>query len=174
MRASRAGQWALAIGTGLWTIALVAVPGLLFPLGGFICHQRPERSFFIAGHQLPVCARCTGLYVGAALAAPFAVALAASMASVRARVVLGLAALPTVTTWTLEFAGVMPFSNVARFAAALPLGFAAAWLVIGVLRERPSAVGPRTSDLGHRPSISFASTARSRFPPLMMATTGGV
>src|SRR5260370_37403152 len=29
-----------------------------------ICHQIPERSFFIAGHQFAVCARCTGLYAG--------------------------------------------------------------------------------------------------------------
>lgn len=29
----------------------------------YICHRRPERSFFIKGHQFPVCARCTGLYI---------------------------------------------------------------------------------------------------------------
>jgi uncharacterized membrane protein len=29
-----------------------------------LCHQIPERSFFIAGHQFAVCARCTGLYAG--------------------------------------------------------------------------------------------------------------
>ena len=28
----------------------------------FICHRKPERSFFINGHQFPVCARCTGFY----------------------------------------------------------------------------------------------------------------
>lgn len=28
----------------------------------YICHRKPERSFFIRGHQFPVCARCTGLY----------------------------------------------------------------------------------------------------------------
>ncbi|MDY3097688.1 DUF2085 domain-containing protein, partial [Methanobrevibacter sp.] len=28
-----------------------------------MCHRNPERSFFINGHQLPVCARCTGFYV---------------------------------------------------------------------------------------------------------------
>ncbi len=28
------------------------------------CHQIPERSFFIRGHQLPLCARCTGIVVG--------------------------------------------------------------------------------------------------------------
>ncbi|MBU6997442.1 MAG: DUF2085 domain-containing protein [Theionarchaea archaeon] len=30
-----------------------------------VCHQLPQRSFHIAGHQLPVCARCTGIYLGA-------------------------------------------------------------------------------------------------------------
>lgn len=29
-----------------------------------ICHQKPERSFFIFGHKLGVCARCTGIYIG--------------------------------------------------------------------------------------------------------------
>src|SRR4051812_22204660 len=31
---------------------------------GKLCHQLPERSFFIAGHKFAVCARCTGLYLG--------------------------------------------------------------------------------------------------------------
>ncbi|MBE6486128.1 MAG: DUF2085 domain-containing protein [Methanosphaera stadtmanae] len=30
----------------------------------YLCHQRPDRSFFIHGHQLPLCARCTGFVVG--------------------------------------------------------------------------------------------------------------
>ena len=30
----------------------------------YICHRIPERSFFIKGHQFPVCARCTGFYSG--------------------------------------------------------------------------------------------------------------
>lgn len=29
----------------------------------FICHRKPERSFFIKGHQFPVCSRCTGFYI---------------------------------------------------------------------------------------------------------------
>lgn len=28
------------------------------------CHQKRERSFFVKGYQFPVCARCTGLYIG--------------------------------------------------------------------------------------------------------------
>jgi uncharacterized membrane protein len=34
-----------------------------------ICHQIPERSFQLAGEPLAVCARCTGIYFGFALAA---------------------------------------------------------------------------------------------------------
>ncbi|MFT4031354.1 MAG: DUF2085 domain-containing protein [Siphonobacter sp.] len=30
----------------------------------FVCHRRPDRSFFWRGRQFPVCARCTGLYTG--------------------------------------------------------------------------------------------------------------
>jgi len=34
-------------------------------VGYAICHRIPERSFFLAGHQLPLCARCTGTFLGA-------------------------------------------------------------------------------------------------------------
>lgn len=35
--------------------------------GYAICHRITERSFSIAGRQLPLCARCTGMYLGFAL-----------------------------------------------------------------------------------------------------------
>lgn len=38
---------------------------LLYVLGSAVCHQLPERSFFIVGHQLPICMRCSGTYLGA-------------------------------------------------------------------------------------------------------------
>lgn len=28
------------------------------------CHQRPDRSFFYHNYQFPVCARCTGCFIG--------------------------------------------------------------------------------------------------------------
>lgn len=36
-------------------------------IGYAVCHQLPERSFHIAGEQLPLCARCSGTFVGALL-----------------------------------------------------------------------------------------------------------
>jgi uncharacterized membrane protein len=34
-------------------------------INSFICHRIPERTFSINGHYFPVCARCTGFYIGA-------------------------------------------------------------------------------------------------------------
>jgi uncharacterized membrane protein len=79
---------------------------------------------------MPVCARCTGLYVSAALAVPLALLFAVPLTMSGARRLLVLAALPTVLTWGLEYAGVVAFGNATRALAALPLGCAAVWLVV--------------------------------------------
>ena len=34
-------------------------------VGYAVCHQIPERSFFAAGEQLPLCSRCSGTFLGA-------------------------------------------------------------------------------------------------------------
>lgn len=134
-RHAKAAQWALGVGIWVWVGALIVAPLALRPICAVICHQRTERSFFMDGVQLPVCARCLGLYVGAALAVPFVLRARPAIASARARRILAAAALPTAITWTLEFAGVAGFSNAIRFIAALPLGGAAAWLVFQIIRE---------------------------------------
>ncbi|MEH6944529.1 DUF2085 domain-containing protein [Bacillus sp. JJ722] len=39
----------------------------------FPCHRRADRSFFIYGKQMPICARCTAILIGY-LFTPFAIA----------------------------------------------------------------------------------------------------
>nr|WP_319372383.1 DUF2085 domain-containing protein [uncultured Methanobacterium sp.] len=36
-----------------------------FRASNLICHRIPERTFNIQGKYFPVCARCTGFYIGA-------------------------------------------------------------------------------------------------------------
>ena len=37
---------------------------LLMKIGALSCHQIYERSFTFRGYQFPVCARCTGIFIG--------------------------------------------------------------------------------------------------------------
>jgi Predicted membrane protein (DUF2085) len=37
----------------------------VYGVGSLVCHQLPERSYHLWTAQLPVCARCTGIYLGA-------------------------------------------------------------------------------------------------------------
>ena len=105
----------------------------VFVTGSVICHQIAARSFALWGHQMPVCARCTGIYTGAAVAAAVT-AVRTGRARGDAAVVLAIAALPTIATLVFEWTtGVTP-SNTTRALAGLPIGAAVAWLIVRVLR----------------------------------------
>jgi len=54
----------------------MAPPGILGKvdaLGYAVCHQLDSHSFHIAGQELPLCARCTGMYLGAVVGLLFQV-----------------------------------------------------------------------------------------------------
>lgn len=149
--------FSLTLAALLWTAVLVAAPAALahpalagtsavvYAGSSRICHQRPERSFHLAGMQLPVCARCFGLYLAGALGA------AAAWSSRRGpgpqtRVVLAAAAMPTAVTWVLEAAGLAGFSNTTRAVAALPLGVAGGWVFVQLLRYDAVSDGHQIDD----------------------------
>lgn len=122
----------------------------IFSVGSVICHQLPERSFFVDGRQLPVCARCTGLYLGgvAGLAAWWTVKLlrgwrpqmvppaSAPWATAGpVRWVMGLLAIvatPTVVSYLSGVSGVWDGSNLTRALLAVPLGLVAGAVVAAV------------------------------------------
>jgi uncharacterized membrane protein len=122
------------------------LPGLTFAVyraGSIVCHQRAERSFHLAGVQLPVCARCFGLYLSGALGLTAGLVLvsrarrAPSGATVRH--LLAVAALPIALSVGLEWLGVMHTTNVQRMLTGLPLGFVAGIVIVRSL-ARPRRV----------------------------------
>ena len=139
-----------------WMLMLVLVPFLLahetggravraasagtYLVGSLICHQRPDRSFRPWGVQMPVCARCAGLYLGAAVGTllvgvrrPTGRGTARTVSRVLRMMVLA-AAVPTGATWLGEAVGLVVFAEGVRAAAAVPLGAAVTWVVSLVIR----------------------------------------
>ena len=119
-----------------WVALLVAAPVLpasvgvvIYAIGSLICHQLPERSFHLAGAQLPVCARCLGIYVGLSSGAAVTWMRASAERSTfpagarSVRRFAALAAAPTAVTVALESIGAWQPANLTRAVAGLPLGF---------------------------------------------------
>jgi uncharacterized membrane protein len=126
---------------------VASVAAAMYRAAGLICHQRPERSFHLAGAQLPVCGRCTGLYVSGAAAAMLAWILSRRpRVPRRTRLTILLASVPTLLSVSLELAGLLYSSNTLRAISALPLGAAAGWIFIQSLRAEAVEGQSRTAD----------------------------
>lgn len=148
------------IGAGAWAAALVWAPRALerpaperaafvvaaavYVAAGAVCHQRADRSFHRGATQLPVCARCAGLYAGApaGLLATLLAGRARRPAGARfggrpLRLLLAAAAAPVALTAAGELLGVVEPSNFVRAATGVPLGAAAAALV-GLVAYAPA------------------------------------
>jgi uncharacterized membrane protein len=154
----------LTAGAVAWVALLIAAPlapvpiaAALYGVGAVICHQLPDRSFHLFGYQLPVCARCLGIYAGAAafLIARGCISRKAwsrqtSLATaVTARALLIAGVVPTLVTVVLEWAGVWHTSNLARACAGAPLGGAMALLLVRAMAtlhyEQCTPTRPETS-----------------------------
>ena len=98
----------------------VATPFLLhsIPMLGFalqrgfalVCHQQAERSFFLFGGSIAVCARCLGIYFGAATG------LLVRLPYRIAKRLLIVAATINVVDWVAELSGLHGNWMLARFA----------------------------------------------------------
>jgi uncharacterized membrane protein len=122
-----------------------------YAIGHWICHQLPARSFHLWDAALPVCARCTGIYVGAAAASLAAVVrptatnatnVTGALTATQARRLLLVALVPTAITLVYEWTtGTMP-ANWIRALAGLPLGASVAWLIGTLHVERNPNLEP--------------------------------
>lgn len=102
----------------------------------YVCHQIPERSFFIAGHPFAVCSRCTGVYLGFAAATLFYPAVRSlRVTTTPARKWLFLAAAPLAVDFSLGYFGIWENTHTSRFLTGLLLGSVAVLFVLPGLMD---------------------------------------
>jgi uncharacterized membrane protein len=108
---------------------------VVFATGAAVCHQLPQRSIHLWGRQFPVCARCTGIYMAAALVG-LGLMLAGKpgrgeRSSRSTRLGMGAAALvANGLTLAYEWTTGLAPSNAVRAAAGAALGAVVASLIV--------------------------------------------
>jgi uncharacterized membrane protein len=101
-----------------------------------LCHQIPERSFFIAGQKFAVCTRCTGIYFGFAAAVLFYPLLRSlRRTDTPARKWLFVAVAPLGVDFLLGFFGIVENTHWSRFVTGAILGAAVVFYVLPGLVE---------------------------------------
>lgn len=147
-------SWAALLPAAVWAAGhSVWPPGLLatcvYAIGAMVCHQLPERSFLLAGTPLPVCARCTGIYAGAALGTGLALVMRPRTPSPfesdrtvrRWRMALVAGVAPSAVTLLLEWTTGRVPGNAIRALAGLPIGIVVAGFVMATVADDRSRQG---------------------------------
>jgi uncharacterized membrane protein len=102
----------------------------------YFCHQRPERTIFIGGFPMAVCARCfalgAGIVSGAAIAGP----ICRRFPSIKVPVILVvLAALPMALDGFTQLFGFRESTNTLRVLTGLLLGGMTSFWAVPIVHE---------------------------------------
>ena len=113
-----------------------SVSGPIYKFCSYICHQLPERSLHLAGHQFGVCSRCFGVYFGLFLGfAMYPLWRKVDDIEPLPRIWLFLAMAPIGIDWALTIFGIWENTHLSRVITGLILGFACATYIIPALVE---------------------------------------
>lgn len=94
------------------------------------CHQLPERSFFYKGKQFPVCARCTGVFIGQ-MSAIIAALLKIKISAFKSFFLLAIMGFD----WFIQEIHIKESTNIRRFITGIAGGFGLFSLYIHVFRK---------------------------------------
>ncbi|HXQ69748.1 MAG TPA: DUF2085 domain-containing protein [Pyrinomonadaceae bacterium] len=162
--------WAISATVATLFVALIVIAPLAAATGhngiaagiyhafGKICHQLPERSFFIDGHKLAVCSRCTGVYFGflfTFLVYPLVRSLRRT--STPDRKWLFLAALPLAIDFSLTFLGIWENTHTSRLLTGLLLGSVAVFYVVPGIMDLSLRALQNRQPRAPRPTFTLAS-----------------
>ena len=170
--------WAIsaAVVTALVSLIVIAplaaasghgdIAGAIYRGFSVLCHQRPDRSYFIDGHKLGVCSRCTGIYFGFALtvlAYPLLRTLRTTTTPERKWLIL--AAVPLAIDFSLTFFGVWENTHTSRLLTGLLLGSVAVFYVMpGIVELSLRALNTRPN-AAREPTFTLTSPERIAAAP---------
>jgi uncharacterized membrane protein len=125
---------------------------------GVLCHQLPDRSFFIDGHKFAVCSRCTGLYGGFALTfLLYPLIRPLRTTHTPARKWLVLATIPLLIDFGLTFVGIWENTHTTRLLTGLLLGSVAVFYVMPGIADLSLSPLRRRWTSEPRPAFTLAS-----------------
>jgi len=128
-----------------------------------VCHQLPERSFYIAGHQFAVCARCTGLYAGFTLAVFFYPLIRPIKTTVTPhRKWLFVAAVPLVVDFSLGFLGIWENTHTSRLLSGFLLGAVSVFYIMPGIAELSSRQWRSSSRVMARATLATITTVSEK------------
>lgn len=85
------------------------------------CHQRADRSFFIGDYQMPVCARCTGVFTGYLMAVLWTPFSKGHETASKAAAAIG--SLLMLADWSLQALKIKESTNWRRLFSGIAGGF---------------------------------------------------
>jgi uncharacterized membrane protein len=138
-KAVLAGTWGMVCALILAAPLLSAhhyhkTSSILYLLFSPICHQMPNRSFYISGFALAVCHRCSGIYLGLFLGSFLHNYLIDYFAGRRRFIVL-FSCIPLIVDALAVPAGIWTGSWITRFATGLLFGTLISSLLLRGLAE---------------------------------------
>lgn len=148
LKAQAIRMWLIGCAVALAWVLLILTPpiakasgftGVSSPLYSFfsyMCHQMPDRSFYIDGEKFGVCSRCFGVYFG--LFFGFVIyPLWRRIDEIEpiSRIWLFLSLVPIGIDWSLGVFGIWENTFTSRFLTGLVLGTACATFIVPAIVE---------------------------------------
>lgn len=99
----------------------------LMKLGSSTCHQMYERSFNYKGYQFPVCARCTGIFVGNIIG------IFLYIINIKISVIAGLGLILIMAVdGLLQLLKIKASTNKRRFVTGIFAGIGYIWMLVNI------------------------------------------
>jgi len=102
----------------------------------YMCHQMPERTFFIFGEPMPLCERCMAIFIGALVAYPSAGLRVRFPKWMQSWPFVVLALVPIAVDGITQFLGMRESNTYERFSSGFIAAFAVTFFLIATILDK--------------------------------------